>query len=166
METGHAIWDGSHETLVTCCRFSADGRLVASASDLDHMLKLWDSRLGSVVHCISNLHTSTITSCRFSPTCDRICTTSMDKTAVFWDMMSQKQTMTLKGHAMVVSSCDFSSDERLLCTSSWDKTVFIWDIASGAYRFLTKKNLYRKKFFQSKLIAYEIVSAGYLICYV
>jgi WD40 repeat protein len=45
---------------------------------------------------IPNVHESTITSCQFSMSDDRVITTSTDKTTKFFDLVSHRSTMTLR----------------------------------------------------------------------
>jgi len=45
---------------------------------------------------IPNIHESTITSCQFNMSDDRIITTSIDKTTKFFDLVSHRSTMTLR----------------------------------------------------------------------
>lgn len=42
-------WTGQHAGIVTCCRFSHDGKLVISGSDLDNTLKIWDANSGELL---------------------------------------------------------------------------------------------------------------------
>lgn len=35
-----------------CCKFSSDGRMAASGSDLDNCLNIWDAHSGQIVYCI------------------------------------------------------------------------------------------------------------------
>ncbi|CAF4814542.1 unnamed protein product, partial [Rotaria magnacalcarata] len=44
---------------------------------------------------IPNVHESTITSCQFNISDDRIITTSTDKTTKFFDLVTHRSTMTL-----------------------------------------------------------------------
>lgn len=134
LATGQKLWTGRHEGMVMCCKFSRDGKLAASGSDLDNTLKLWDTNSGQLIHSISDLHSSTITSVLFAPDDDKVITTSMDKTTQFYDLKTKKTTIKLGGHINVVSSCDITKDERKFATTSWDKNVCIWDIATGSYR--------------------------------
>ncbi|KAJ8303369.1 hypothetical protein KUTeg_019765 [Tegillarca granosa] len=134
LESGNILWTGQHAGVVTCCKFSHDGSMMISGSDLDNTLKVWDTNTGELIHNVDNIHTSTITSCIFAPLDDKIITTSMDKTTKFFDLRTSKVTIKLEGHINIISNCDISFDERKFATSSWDKTVKIWDIATGAYR--------------------------------
>lgn len=134
LETGQTLWSGHHDGMVMCCKFSRDGKLVASGSDLDNTLKIWDAKSGELIYSISDLHSSTITSVLFAPDDDKIITTSMDKTTQFFDLKTKKSTIKLGGHINVIADCDITKDERKFATVAWDKNVCIWDIATGAYR--------------------------------
>ncbi|KAK2162040.1 hypothetical protein NP493_1544g00031 [Ridgeia piscesae] len=133
-ETGQLLWTGSHGGIVTCCNFSADGKLIISGSDLENVVRIWDAHSGHLIHKIKGLHTSTVTSCSFSPGGDRIITTSMDRSTKFWDLISNRNTITLTGHINIVSDASLTNDERWLATVSWDKNIHISDVSTGMYR--------------------------------
>ncbi|XP_052230861.1 WD repeat-containing protein 88-like isoform X2 [Dreissena polymorpha] len=133
-ETGKMHWSGIHAGMVLCCRVSNNGRLVASGSDLDNCLKVWDTHTGQVIHSIEDLHSSSITSVMFAPDDDKVITTSMDRRTMFFDLKTRKVTITLEGHINIVSCCDMTKDERRFATGAWDKNMCIWDIATGTYR--------------------------------
>ncbi|XP_060599934.1 WD repeat-containing protein 88-like [Ruditapes philippinarum] len=134
IETGKNLWSGNHNGMVMSCKISSDGSMVASGSDLDNCLKIWDSHTGQVIHSITDLHKSTITSVMFAPDNDKVITTSMDRTTKFFDLKTRKSTIHLQGHINIVSSCDITKDERKFASASWDKNICIWDIATGTYR--------------------------------
>ncbi|CAF1653396.1 unnamed protein product [Adineta ricciae] len=134
VETGKQIWKGVHEQIVTNCQVSLDGKLACSGTDLDSLVTIWDAESGLVTSRIPNVHESTITSCQFNIAGDRIITTSMDKTTKFYDLVSQRSTMTLKGHEGSVSQCAFNKFERLYATCSWDKNVLLYDATTGSFR--------------------------------
>ncbi|XP_066290406.1 WD repeat-containing protein 88-like isoform X3 [Branchiostoma lanceolatum] len=133
-ETGKMLWQGRHDGIVTCCRFSHNGKMVVSGSDLDHSVSVWHTGEGTLLHHLKDQHKSTITSCSFTPNDERICTTSMDKSTKLWDLESKRTTVKLEGHINVISSCCMDRNERWLCTSSWDKTLQVWDISTGMFR--------------------------------
>lgn len=135
LETGSCLWKNKHEYLVTSCGFSYDqAKLVVSVSDVDFVIKIWDTKSGKLVRNIKDLHDTTVTSCQFTPKNDRIITTSMDKTCKFYDLIANQATIFLNSHKGVVSNCSITNDERRFATCSWDKTIQIWDIATGNYR--------------------------------
>ncbi|CAF2786465.1 unnamed protein product [Rotaria sp. Silwood2] len=134
IETGKEIWKGVHEHIVTNCHISHDGKSLCSGTDLDSVLTIWDTTSGLMSSQISNVHESTITSCQFNMLDDRIITTSTDKTTKFFDLVSHRSTITLRGHEGVVSNCTFNKFERLYATCSWDKTVLLYDATVGGFR--------------------------------
>ncbi|CAF2036189.1 unnamed protein product [Rotaria magnacalcarata] len=134
VETGKEIWKGVHEHIVTNCHISHDGKSLCSGTDLDSVLSIWDTATGVMSSRIPNVHESTITSCQFNISDDRIITTSTDKTTKFFDLVTHRSTMTLRGHEGVVSNCTFNKFERLYATCSWDKTVLLYDATVGSFR--------------------------------
>jgi WD40 repeat protein len=133
-ETGRILWTGNHGGMILGCDFSHSGHLVVTSSDLDFTVRVWDSHNGTLVQELKDLHTSSITSCYFNPTDDRIFTTSMDHLCRAWDLKSSTNTLTLKGHTNVVSDSSCSADEHKLVTVSWDKSIKVWDVSTGEYR--------------------------------
>jgi len=133
-ETGALLWQQPHDGIVTCTDVSNDSNLVVSCTDFDHGLHVWNLETGEMVNSIKFHHGSTPTCCALSPNGQRIATTSMDKETKIYDIISQKNTVTLGGHKNIVSSCSFSSNERYLCTTSWDKSLQVWDISTGMFR--------------------------------
>ncbi|XP_038069931.1 WD repeat-containing protein 88-like [Patiria miniata] len=134
VETGEALWTGLQGGIGTCCQFSHNGKLIASGTDLDNCLNIWDVENGQIIQSAKKHHGSSITSCKFSPDDSRVCTTSMDKITKLWDVASKNVTIKLGGHINIVSCCCFNKDERRLCTGSWDKQLQVWDVSTGTYR--------------------------------
>ncbi|XP_059140852.1 WD repeat-containing protein 88-like [Physella acuta] len=133
-ETGKCLLQKCHEDFLTCCQLSHDGKLMAVGSDMSCSLKIYDVDSGALIHNLENFHKSSITSVKFAPDDDKIITTSSDRTAKFYDLLTGTTTLNLEGHTNIVSSCDISHDERNFATASWDKTILLWDVATGMYR--------------------------------
>ena len=57
-----------------------------------------------------------------------LATGSWDGTVKLWDVVTERDIATLKGHTGPVSSVAFSSDGSTLATGSWDRTVKLWDV--------------------------------------
>jgi len=133
-ETGECLFEKVHEDFLTCCRFSQDEKLLACGSDYRGALRVYSVEDGECVYEIKGLHDSSLTSCKFTPTNDKIITTSSDRTAKFFDLVSGTSTIKLSGHTNVISGCSMTKDERKFATSSWDKTIMLWDVATGMYR--------------------------------
>src|SRR5262249_31329655 len=76
-------------------------------------------------------HTDMVVGVAISPDGTRLVTTSRDKTAKVWDVVSGRELLTLAGHTDWVSGVAFSPDGTRLVTASRDKTAKVWDVASG-----------------------------------
>lgn len=133
VETGKLLWTGLHDSIVTCCQVSHNGRYIATGSDLDGTIRIW-SIDGQLIKKVKGHHKSTVSSIEFSPNDERLCTTSMDKTTKLWDIQSETVVLQLGGHINVISCCCFTNDERRLCTGSWDKQLQVWDVSTGMFR--------------------------------
>ncbi len=134
LKTGAKLWQSHHEYMVTSCDVSSDNQLVASVSDVDYLIFVWDALTGKLVKRIADLVKTTCSSLHFSPNNDRLITTSYDKTCRVYDLKSDTTTISLTGHTGVISNAAFTSDQRFLATTSWDKTINVWDVSTGAYR--------------------------------
>jgi len=120
--------------MITSCDISNDNQLVASVSDVDYLIFIWDALTGKFLKQISDLIKTTCSSLHFSPYNDRLLTTSYDKTCRVYDLKSDTITINLTGHSGIISNAAFTSDQRFLLTTSWDKTINVWDISTGEYR--------------------------------
>ncbi|XP_013396959.1 WD repeat-containing protein 88-like [Lingula anatina] len=166
VETGRVLWTADHPGIVTSVSFSKDGKSIVSSSDLEYNIRVWDAEEGRMISEIKGAHASAVTSCNFTPRDDRLTTTSMDMTSKFWDLKSQKCTLTLRGHINIISDCSITADERRFATASWDKTIALWDIATGSYR--SQGATYLKKSHEGSIssVAFSpdgsmLVSGGY-----
>ena len=60
--------------------------------------------------------------------CKLVATSSVDRSALIWDLNSGNLIKKLDGHNGRVSSISFSHDSKYLITGSDDKSAIIWDI--------------------------------------
>ena len=51
-----------------------------------------------------------------------------------WDVATNKELATIKGHHQAVWSLSFSPDGKTLASASWDGTIKLWDVAAGKAR--------------------------------
>jgi hypothetical protein len=110
--------------------FSANGRVMATASRHELEARLWDVATGRELMTF-NGHAYGITSVAISPDSRKLATASFDRTARLWELSTGKELAVLKGHEMMLSCVAFSPDGTKVATGSQDSSVKLWDAASG-----------------------------------
>ncbi|XP_036131004.1 WD repeat-containing protein 88 [Molossus molossus] len=135
LETGKLLWKISHESFISSCNFSPDGKYVVSGLDVDHGICITDARNAKTVSHLKDHHKKSVTRCCFDPDSQKVASVSLDKSIKIWDVTSQATLLTItKAHTNAISNCCFTFSGHFLCTSSWDKTLKIWNIHSGEFR--------------------------------
>ncbi|TFA99728.1 hypothetical protein CCMA1212_008564 [Trichoderma ghanense] len=125
---------GQRYSVVSAVTFSHDSQLLASASAMDSIIKVWDVGSGG---CIATLagHTSWISQLAFLPQSDVLVSSSGDRTIKIWDISSATCTATLEGQSEPYNrSIAFSHDYNLLASGKDDGSIEIWDISTGALK--------------------------------
>jgi len=118
-----------HSTKISCCIFSPDGKLIASAGS-DKTVQLWDVAAGEEKMVLTG-HRDSVESCAFSPDGKTLASASRDMTVRLWNADTGTEHVVLKGHTDEVNSCAFSPAGDTLASASLDKTVSLWDIKTG-----------------------------------
>ncbi|CAN8229685.1 unnamed protein product [Cochlearia groenlandica] len=117
---------------VSCCHFSSDGKLLASAGH-DKKAVLWYTDTMKPKTTLEE-HTAMITDVRFSPSLPRLATSSFDKTVRVWDADNKGYSLrNFIGHSSTVTSLDFHPiKDDLICSCDNDGEIRYWSINNGS----------------------------------
>lgn len=125
INTDEFIWsmpkDQKHEGGISAITFSHDGAQLATTGSWDRVVKVWDTKTGSVVQSLSVK--GRILDVAFSPDGKRLATAYNTGKTDLWDIGSGKNIFTLSGHESSVYAVAFSPDGKQLATAGADGIV-------------------------------------------
>ncbi|XP_059852693.1 notchless protein homolog 1 isoform X3 [Delphinus delphis] len=113
-----------HQALINQVLFSADSRVIASAS-FDKSIKLWDGRTGKYLASLRG-HVAAVYQIAWSADSRLLVSGSSDSTLKVWDVKAQKLATDLPGHADEVYAVDWSPDGQRVASGGKDKCLRIW----------------------------------------
>jgi serine/threonine protein kinase len=121
-----------HSDNVDSVAFSPDGLTLASGSNEDHTIKLWEVYSGQLLNTLQGYSNADL-SVAFSPDGRTLASggNDQDHTIKLWDAASGQLLSVLQGHSGTVESVAFSPDGRTLASGSIDCTIKLWDTASS-----------------------------------
>ncbi|KAF1895752.1 hypothetical protein Lal_00037868 [Lupinus albus] len=118
---------------ITCCDFSSDGKLLASAGH-DKKVFIWNM---DALHTDSTPgnHKSVITDVRFRPNSSGFATSSFDNCVRLWDAANPKYCVEeFSVHNSAVMSLDFHPMKTdILCVSDIESEIQYWDITTFTF---------------------------------
>ncbi|KAI0032852.1 WD40-repeat-containing domain protein, partial [Vararia minispora EC-137] len=129
----------SHESVVCCVRFSADGKYLATGCN--RTAQIYDTSTGQKT-CVlvdQNVPKSGdlyIRSVCFSPDGKLLATGAEDKLIRIWDIKARRIRNTFEGHQQEIYSLEFSRDGMLIVSGSGDRTARIWSLNDGTHKVL------------------------------
>lgn len=102
----------------------------ADATGTDQAAKIWDAETGELRATLVG-ETGAIRTLAFSPSGDRVVTTTDDGTARLWRTLAAGMDIALKRHRGEVGRVSFSRDGRSVVTASADRSTFLVRAATG-----------------------------------
>ncbi|KAI5430030.1 hypothetical protein KIW84_034562 [Lathyrus oleraceus] len=123
---------------VTCCHFSSDGKLLASAGD-DKKVVLWNmDTLGT--ESTPEEHKLVITDVRFRPNSSQLATASCDKSVRLWDAANPTYCVQeYSGHSSAIMSLDFHPKKTdIFCFCDTENEIRYWNITSSSCTRVSK----------------------------
>jgi WD40 repeat protein len=126
-----------HAAAVSDAVFSADGSLIATASE-DRTARLWwvvpdASGTPAAAEPSSFIadHPVPVTAVAISPDNSLVATAAPDSLVRLWDVSSGRPAATLAGHQFRINSVAFSPDGTLVASAGGDHTARLWDVRTG-----------------------------------
>jgi eukaryotic-like serine/threonine-protein kinase len=116
---------------------SPDGTLVATASGVDPLVRVWDVASRKLAYVLAG-HKLAVHGVCFAPDGRTIATAGGDNTVCIWELPATlpktrptqlAPRFTLTGHANSVTAVAFSLDGRRLASGAADGVIRVWDVA-------------------------------------
>ena len=110
--------------------FSPDGRMLASGSWDDSMVRLWDVPTGELIATLAG-HRHSVYSVAFSPDGKTVASGGEDLAVRLWDVTTRQLKTTFIGHLGYINSVTFSPDGSTLAGGTDNEKVWLWDVTTG-----------------------------------
>lgn len=120
---------------------SPDGRMLASFSEEEARIALWDVNSISMEKTIQPIrfltgYYNSILSMAFSPDSQYLATSSYEDKVVVWNTADSGVAAQLVGHGDTINQVEFSPDGRWLASASSDMTIRLWK--TGTWETVTE----------------------------
>lgn len=131
---------------VTCCHFSSDGKLLASAGH-DRKVVLWNMDTLKT-ESTPEEHKLVITDVRFRPNSSQLATASVDKSVRLWDAANPNYCVqAYTAHNSAVMSLDFHPKKTdLFCFCDNDNEIRYWNINPFSCTRISKGGMAQVRF--------------------
>ena len=118
-----------HKSWVNAAVFSANGQMIATASD-DRTARLWRTATGEPVGAPLQ-HPGYVYAVAFSPDGKTLVTGSWDHTVRLWNVATGQPFGQVMRHGDKVTAVAFSRDNRTILSTGEDHTGRLWNAATG-----------------------------------
>lgn len=118
-----------HPTAVWAAKFSADGKLLATAG-YDGLVRIWDATTRQPKHDCKK-HKGWARAVAFSPDGSRLASAGEDGTIVLWDPSTGAEVKSIAAHDGAATCLAFAPDGQTLASGGSDKLVKLWNPIDG-----------------------------------
>jgi WD40 repeat protein len=134
---GHTAAVSSIDFNPTCSSLLSECEVGLVSGGFDNRVRLWNLETGN--SRVLNGHVNPVVVVAFNPNGQSVVSGSSNGAMIEWNVRTQRQISTLRGHSSTVSAIAFSTncvDLRGLCTflmasSGDDRRVLLWDALAG-----------------------------------
>ncbi len=114
-------------------QFHPTRNLLATSSDEDTELRIWDLETGSVVRRLK--HPAGLAQIAWSPDGQVLASACADYHVYLWDWQKDRPVHVLPGHSGMPREVSFSFDGQFLASRGWDGILRFWDPWTGQQLF-------------------------------
>lgn len=122
------------EDRITALDFSNDGKLLAiggGTPSRSGQVHFWDVAGSKMKSSLTDPHSDSVTSVRFSLDDQQLLTAGTDKFAKIFDVASGNAVRSFEGHTEHVLAADWQADQSTIATAGADKAIKVWNARTG-----------------------------------
>jgi WD40 repeat protein len=124
------VFEG-HESWISACCLSRDGRLAVSVSQ-DETMRVWDVQTGRCLRSFDVGYVGFSFETSLALTDDgRSALLARALSGEIWDLDSGQRAHTFEGHTKTIRAMRLCADGRLILSAAADGTIRAWDTATG-----------------------------------
>jgi eukaryotic-like serine/threonine-protein kinase len=120
-----------HTEGITSASFSQDGSRIVTGGGHSHLAKVWDTARATEYQ-LKKMDVRAYPWRSFSPDGSRFLARGSEGTVQVFDVKTEAEVLTLKGHTHAPFSASYSADGLRIVTGSYDQTAKVWDANTGA----------------------------------
>jgi WD40 repeat protein len=127
-----------HEWDVRSVAFSPDGKKIASVSEHEDTIRIWDRATGALIHkfrapgifTTGDFFGRADCTCAFTPDGKSIAA-GAGSDVCFWDIQTRKEIKRFRSKCKGITALTFASDKRTFYCGGSDSKLYQWEIATG-----------------------------------
>jgi WD40 repeat protein len=120
-----------HQEEITSVVFSPDGKMLASTSNSDRSVRLWDPATGKEIRRIDVKAAGENLWVVFSPDSKYLAFYGDTEAIRLWEVATGKEVARFAGHRDMIGSVAFCPGGRVLASGGWDTSILLWDLTGG-----------------------------------